>query len=377
MMKQYCFSHFTQKASLFVFALFFSLTHLDAQVVSTITTTGSGSWTAPCGVTSITVELWGAGGGGQRANGNPSMGGGGSGGGYVKVTYPVTPGVTYNYYVGTGGSGNSGQNGEASWFDANTKLLAVNGVGAGATLTGNNTYGTGATALTTGNVIDPGATLLFSNYGGNGGAGQNLGTDVSGGGGASGGSTQLANRHASGITGGTAQTDGYAGVNGRNSNGDGADGNTGAGGAGGRAGNATNRLGGAGGNGQIRLSYAGTAYCSVNIANDTEPITNVTFLNINNSTSGTVNGTPDLEDFSGIGCGSNTAQQGSSFSISVSGNTAGNWTNYIRVYADWNQDSDFNDAGESYDIGTITNCASCSVSGTINGPCSATTGNTR
>ncbi|MGV3631145.1 MAG: GEVED domain-containing protein [Bacteroidota bacterium] len=375
-MKKIHFSLFA-RIILSFFACFATAFSLQAQVVSTITTTGAGTWTAPCGITSITLELWGAGGGGQRANGNPSMGGGGSGGGYVKVTYPVSPGTTYNFYVGNGGSGNSGQDGEATWFDATTKMLAVNGVGAGATLTGSSSYGTGAIALTSGNIIDPSATLLFSNYGGNGGNGQNLATDISGGGGASGGSTQLANRHASGMTGGTAQTDGYAGVNGRNSNGNGADGNIGAGGAGGRAGNNTNRLGGDGGNGQIRMSYAGNSYCAVNFTNNTEPITNVTFLATNNTTSGVLNGTPDLEDFSGINCGANTAQQNSSFNISVSGNTDGNWTNYIRVYADWNHDNDFDDAGESFNIGTIVNCASCSVSGTIDVPCDATLGNTR
>jgi hypothetical protein len=107
-----------------VYFLFFTLlikSFSFSQTVQTFTATGAGSWTAPCGITSITVELWGAGGGGQRANGNPSMGGGGSGGAYIKVTYPVSPGTTYNYFVGAGGSGNSGQNGEDSWFDANTK----------------------------------------------------------------------------------------------------------------------------------------------------------------------------------------------------------------------------------------------------------------
>lgn len=350
----------------FVFTFIFGLAgEIRSQVVSTITTVGAGSWTAPCGISSITIECWGAGGAGADATGNTSAGGGGSGGGYVKATYTVVPGNIYNYFVGTGGS--NGGNGTASWFDNSSLVNAAGGSGATNVSTA-STWGTGAAAISTGNA---GGTT-FSTYGG---AGGNAGNNFSGGGGSSGGST--ASSSGSGMTGGAAPTDGFAGAGGRNTNGDGANGNIGAGGAGGRTGNNTDRFGGDGGNGQIRLSYAGTSACNVNFSLDTEPITNVSFLGTNNTTSGVVNGTPDLEDFTSQFCGLNGIEQGSSFSLSVSGNTAGNFTNYIRAYADWNQDGDFNDAGESYDVGTINNCASCSVSSTITVPCSANTGTTR
>ncbi|MCE3296639.1 MAG: family serine peptidase [Crocinitomicaceae bacterium] len=362
---QFNFSHFTSRALLFVFALFTSLTNLNAQAVVTDNTPGAGTWLAPCGVTSVTIECWGAGGSGADATGNTCAGGGGSGGGYVKTTYTVTPGTTYNYFVGTGGS--NGANGTASWFDNASLVNAAGGRGATNVTTG-STWGAGAAAVATGNA---GGTT-FSTYGG---AGGNAGNNFSGGGGSSGGST--ASNPGSGMNGGAAPTDGFDGADGRNSNGNGANGDIGAGGAGGRTGNGTDRFGGDGGNGQVRISYTGTSYCTVNFATDTEPITNVTFLGTNNTTSGTVNGTPDHQDFSGINCGSNTVQQNSSFNISVSGNTAGNYTNYIRVYADWNQDGDFNDTGESFNIGTIVNCTNCAVSGTIDVPCNATLGNTR
>ncbi len=61
----------------------------------------SGSWTCPQGVYSITVELWGAGGGGQQSC---SPGAYGGSGGYIKQTYNVIPGNTYSVIVGAGGS---------------------------------------------------------------------------------------------------------------------------------------------------------------------------------------------------------------------------------------------------------------------------------
>src|SRR5690606_19198598 len=33
----------------------------------------------------------------------------------------------------------------------------------------------------------------------------------------------------------------------------------------------------------------------------------------------------------------------------------GNWTNNFRVFFDWNQDGDFNDAGETHNAGSISN----------------------
>lgn len=217
-----------------------------AQVTETLTTTGNGTWVSPPGVTSITVECWGAGGGGQRVTGNTAAGGGGSGGGYVRTTYTVTPNTSYAYYIGAGGLGTTGSNGENSWFINATTILAVGGRGAGAPITNNNTWGTGAIAFTTGNI---GGTLN-STYGGNGG---NAGNNFSGGGGSSSGTT--ASNNAVGMTGGAAPTDGFAGANGRNTNGGGANGGIGAGGAGGRTSNNDNYSGGSGGRGQLRITY--------------------------------------------------------------------------------------------------------------------------
>lgn len=59
----------------------------------TDTFTSTGTWTAPSGVTSVTVEAWGAGGGSLR-----DVGGGG-GGCYVKAVVSVTPSSSYDIFV--------------------------------------------------------------------------------------------------------------------------------------------------------------------------------------------------------------------------------------------------------------------------------------
>lgn len=74
------------------------------------------TWTVPCDVTSIAVEVYGsgggAGGGGGGSNGgiyNTRGGGGAGGGGYSTITINVIPGSVFNYTVAQGGCG--GDNG--------------------------------------------------------------------------------------------------------------------------------------------------------------------------------------------------------------------------------------------------------------------------
>ncbi|RYY86171.1 MAG: hypothetical protein EOO15_15200, partial [Chitinophagaceae bacterium] len=113
-------------------------------------------------------------------------------------------------------------------------------------------------------------------------------------------------------------------------------------------------------------------YCMPSFDTAVEAITNVTFGGINNSNAGTV----ENQDFTSI---VGTVVQGSTTNpISVSGNTEGNFTNYIRVYVDWNHDGVFNEAAdERYNIGTIVNCQGCAVTGNISVPANALLGNTR
>lgn len=255
---QNSFAFFQRKYSFNFLKIYFFLfmicsANLYSQTTFVLPNTST-TWTVPCGVTSITVEVWGAGGAGGVAAGNPSVAGGGSGGGYVRATYAVTPNATINYSVGLGGNGattatGTAKNGGSSWFISNTTLVAAGGIGA-TNATVNNSFGPGATAPTTGNM----GGVLASSYGGNGAGAVDAATDMSGGGGSSAGSTASGN--ANGMTGGTAPTNGYAGANGRNTNNsNGNVGGIGAGGSGGRAGGGTDRPGGNGGVGQIRVTY--------------------------------------------------------------------------------------------------------------------------
>lgn len=120
-------------------------------------------------------------------------------------------------------------------------------------------------------------------------------------------------------------------------------------------------------------------YCGpLTFTSNVEPITLVNFAGINNSSSptvGTVN--PAHENFTAI---TGNVFLGSTYPITLKGNTDGNYTTKLRVYIDWNQNNDFTDAGESYDIGNIVNSTgtdAVQLVGSIVVPTTALTGNTR
>jgi hypothetical protein len=82
----------------------FSIT-VRAPIAVSYTSTGSGTFSVPTGVTTLqvlSVAAGGAGGGGTGGAG--SGGGGGAGGVVIHTSYPVTPGGSVPYNVGTGGS---------------------------------------------------------------------------------------------------------------------------------------------------------------------------------------------------------------------------------------------------------------------------------
>ena len=129
---------------LLVTCVLFSLTAVSQEVFTT-----SGTFVVPANVTSIDVELIGAGGSGY-SNG----GGGGGGGGYAAGTFTVTPGTSFAITVGEGGSG---------------LATIVGGLGILAGAGGNGT------------------TVSNPNVGGGGAGGTGLGGDVNATGGAGGG----------------------------------------------------------------------------------------------------------------------------------------------------------------------------------------------
>ncbi|MDO6596978.1 choice-of-anchor D domain-containing protein [Oceanihabitans sp. 2_MG-2023] len=100
----------------------------------------------------------------------------------------------------------------------------------------------------------------------------------------------------------------------------------------------------------------------------------VVFNTINNATPDEDN---DYSDFTAI---NTTVNQGNTYNLTVNANTDGNYTTQTYVWIDWNQDLDFDDAGEEYNLGTAnnTNNGATSLSPlAITVPIGATIGNTR
>ncbi len=251
-------------------------------LLRTVFTSGSGSWTAPSGVTSIDYLVVGGGGGGGAGAGTGA--GGGGGGGSVKTgTLSVTPGASYSYTVGGGGAGGTtpgggetnGVAGENSVFD--TIIAAGGGLGFRSRETNETeTYGRGGAAQsgdtpTTGgsggNVRDGGGNPDNGAGGGGGGAGGDGVTSTSngsdnnrGGAGGPGISSDLRDGTTAVVygRGGKGADEGTAAFIGTLPGANGAD-NTGTGGGGGAShnmgGNAA--VGGNGGSGIVVITYLG------------------------------------------------------------------------------------------------------------------------
>ncbi len=127
--------------------------------------------------------------------------------------------------------------------------------------------------------------------------------------------------------------------------------------------------------GLFLASTSHAQYCEVEF-DSPEPICNVTFSNINNSSSGSTS-SAGYEDFTAI---IGTVITGSSYELSVTGNTDGPYDNTVWAYFDWDGDEAFTGADEVFLVGVInfSNCdAADAVSTSITIPADATIGNTR
>jgi len=191
---------------------------------SLFTTPGNATWTSPSDVTSVTVNVWGAGGAGLDASAAKG-GGGGGGAAFVSSTLPISASTAYSIKVATGSL--ESVRGASSSFG-----------GSWVWAEGGGTPAADLVSSTRGLASNSSGTTKFD--GGNGGVGNDT-NDVSGGGGGSGGPD------GAGVIG--ASSSGTSGGNG------GAGDNT-SGGAGGNGGNAVdgsngtaNALGGGGGGG--------------------------------------------------------------------------------------------------------------------------------
>ncbi|WP_374443722.1 choice-of-anchor J domain-containing protein [Epilithonimonas sp.] len=123
-------------------------------------------------------------------------------------------------------------------------------------------------------------------------------------------------------------------------------------------------------------------YCSGSLtySSGIEPITSVAIADMTNASAAT--STVSHEDFISKVA---TVEQGKTYTITFQGNTGGNFTDRFLVFADWNKDGDFADAGETF-FGTtatavaLTNSTGAdgkTVTGSITVPATATLGNTR
>ncbi|MEP2671383.1 MAG: T9SS type A sorting domain-containing protein [Cyclobacteriaceae bacterium] len=206
---------------------------------NTQTFLSNGSFLAPPGVTSVTVEAWGGGGAGATFSSAGFGSGGGGGGGYSRSLLTVTPGNSYSVVVGAGGS-SSGLPGNPSSFDG-TQVVAAGGSSGLAPSSGGQP---GLASSGIGNV-------KFS--GGSGGNGNFIlfGTGTGGGGGSSAGTGANGNSGFSPGSGGSAPSGGGAGGFG-NTFGGGGSGSFPGGGGGGSG----SSVGGLGANGQVLVTYS-------------------------------------------------------------------------------------------------------------------------
>jgi uncharacterized protein YjbI with pentapeptide repeats len=112
------------------------LVYTSSTTTVTQTANGAYTFTVPAGVTSLMVECWGAGAGGN--GGTTSLGGSGGGAGQYSahLNYPCIPGQVFSYTVGNGGgggttgSGNGGDGGD-TFFDGSGGVYANGGQGNG------------------------------------------------------------------------------------------------------------------------------------------------------------------------------------------------------------------------------------------------------
>lgn len=320
--------------------LLFSIELQSQTSTQTYTYTTSGSFTVPAGVTSLTVECWGAGGKGSDSNTSGTGRGGGGGGAYAGSVLTVTPGATYSFVVGAGGNTTT-INGGDTYFGANL-VKAAGGSGLTVDISAGAPGGTIANSI---------GQVRYS--GGTGGTGSGVNA---GGGGGGAGSTGNGN-NASGINGGAARID-NGGAGGRGGQafcilvcvaGYGTAGtNYGGGGGGSAAGTVTGLLdlanGANGANGLIRISYQGLPiYCNPSSSSSTYYINNVSVqgavIDFSNSSMGYSTG--GYQDYSASFLGQQFAGGGLNLSVNL------NDLQYLSAWVDWNQDGDFTDSGEA------------------------------
>lgn len=171
----------------FLFALLGSNTIFGQSPYIDNTPAGSETFIVPSGVNSITVSIWGAGGGGGGSSINGDGGSGGGGGGATTRIIAVTPGDTFSYSVGTGGTGGLSNATLAGSGENSTFInvgLGINLLGNGGTGGARNrgAAGTGGTA-SGGTINSTGQNGTVGNASGQAGGNSGVVIGIFGGGG--------------------------------------------------------------------------------------------------------------------------------------------------------------------------------------------------
>ncbi len=92
-------------------------------------------------------------------------------------------------------------------------------------------------------------------------------------------------------------------------------------------------------------------YCDIVFDGAVEPITYVGFAGIDNETSAVVDGTPGVENFTSLTPAEVNA--GGTYTITLEGNTAGDYETPFTVYIDFNQNGVLDDDGEVFQAGSV------------------------
>ena len=151
-----------------------------APTSQSFTSTGSGTFSVPSGVTQVDVLVVAGGGGGGGANGQNGTdggGGGGAGGLVYAPAYPVSPGGTISYTVGAGGAAPNGYTDTNGQAGGNSVFGSLTANGGGVGVRNSQTAGNGGSGGAGGYGSNGGETNQPSNgghptgqgYGNNGG----------------------------------------------------------------------------------------------------------------------------------------------------------------------------------------------------------------
>ena len=276
--------------SLFVLVIFSLSFNVSAQTTVWYDLTAPGTvseipglyrWTVPCGVTSVTTQIWGGGGAGGGSTVNGSGGSGGGSGGYSSKTFAVTPGDVFYYNIGDRGQGQVGLKGPDG--SSTTLIFGVDSMVANGGVGG----GVNGGAVGTGGSASGGDTNTSGNNGALGAAAGGVG----------------------GHSPATSSPDGRGGTGTTNANGNNAS-RPGAGGGGGEYSGA-NVKGGNGGMGRVQFVYTLTASPDMLVYGDSQLIV-----------AGDV--TPSASDHTDFGLGSTLTR---TFTVSNTGGTALNISN--------------------------------------------------